>query len=267
MKILIRTLLFTLLFLYSSTNFANNTLAIPLCTPESSESQICYKHNLSQIHAPQFNYAEQYVNGLIDQYKNNNTQQNQVMLDKMQFPLVISPDGKMYITNGIEQILAFNKLADVSHAQYKYYFKLTKKFPNDHTQLATEQFWGWMNAHVAHLEDQGIAKSINQLPNNITRMKNDPFLSLSKWLGESGWCYDEHQKNKFNNIEFIWANYLRDLVNEGQLALYQDPNPSTQKGQHAKEIYIDYVKRVGVCHVNVADKLPGFCQYDQDCSN
>ncbi len=267
MKAFINTILFLVIMTCHTLGYAASFSNIPVCSANLSESQICYIQDMSPIHVAQFNYGEQYTNGLIDYYKNHTAQQNQAILDKIQFPLMISPNGKMYITKSIEQALAFNQLAEITHLQYKLYFKIVKKFPNDHTQLATEQFWKWMNnSHKAYVEDQGVAKSITQLPINITQVKNDPFLSLSKWLGESGWCYDVHQKDKFNNMEFIWADYLRDLVNEGQLALYQDSNPATQKGQHAKYIYLDYVKRVGVCHVNVADKLPGFCQYDQACS-
>jgi hypothetical protein len=247
MKPLLRLILVIVLVLFIPTLFASNKEAIPL----------------SQIRVAQFNYAQQYVNGLDIQYKNNSPKQNQAILDKMQFPIVISPDQKLYLENDIEQLVVFNKLSVITNHSYQLYFKITKKFAVDNSQYATQQFWQWMkNTNKINLTDQGVNKSFTQLPVNIKEMNNDSYLSLAKWLAESHWCYQSNQ----NNTEYIWANYFRDLVSEGQLAMYSDLNPTTIKGLKAKNSYINYIKRVGVCHVNVADKLPGFCQYDQGCS-
>lgn len=267
MKLLISLILFSLLISFNSNVFAKNIQSVPLCSSVVAAGKICYVTDLMQIYTAQIHYGEQYVNGLMYQIKNNSPLQNQFALDNIQFPVVISPDQKIYIEKGVDQLLAYYKLANDSHHQYKYYLRITKKFPINNFQLTMQQFWHWMNdAHIVSLEDQGTTNSANQFQINITMMKNDPYLSLSKWLAEAKWCYDSHQKDKLNNIEYIWADYFRSLANEGQLAVYQDPNPTTLTGQKARNIYINYIQRVGVCHVNVADKLPGFCQYDYGCS-
>src|SRR5436190_13881006 len=72
----------------------------PLCTPTTHEGEVCKIHDLSQIHAAQFNYGEQYVNGWANKYKNTSPTEYQKILDNHVFPIVISPDQKIYLTDG-----------------------------------------------------------------------------------------------------------------------------------------------------------------------
>lgn len=244
--------------------FAQDLTKGPSCSVDMTQGQICYVRHLNQLHPAQFNTGEQYVNGLVDKYKNATPGQNQHRLDTMLFPVVIAPDKNIYLVNEMDQLLAFYKLAQSSPYHYKYYLKVIKSFAPDNSVNTMNQFWIWMKQNnYAWLNDAGINKLPAQLPDHISALRNDRYLTLAEWLKESQWCY---RGSIDNNIEFYWADYFRSLVQEGQVGLYGDPNPVTLEGLRAQQHYLDYIKRAGICHVNVADKLPGFCQYD-GCSS
>lgn len=253
-----------LLLFVSNVLFAQTPNAISPCSSKLN-NQICTVNDINDLQLIQFNYGMQYVRQLINIYKNNTPEKNQRELEGDYFSVIVAPNQKMYLINNVEKLIAYDQVGKSQHYQYKYYIKIIYNFTTRPT-FTMQDFWQWMNnAHYVWLNDKGVSKATTQLPSHISSLSNDPYLTLAKLLENSQWCYKVSAQNTYNNLDFYWADYLRSLVQEAQIPNYNDPDITTVAGRKSIEDYLDYINRVGVCHVNVADKLPGFCQYNNEC--
>ncbi len=254
-----------ILLLLSNVTFPQTLNSIPDCSQPQSK-QVCYVTDVNSLRLLQFNYGKQIVKQLIQTYQNENPAQYQHRLEKIYFPVIIAPDQKMYLFNNVELLMASNQLANIKHYHYKYYLKIIKNFASNDQSYTMQDFWQWLqNSHYVWLNDNGVTKSPSQLPKQINALSNDPYLTLAKELKVTQWCYKANAETIYNNLDFYWADYFRSLVEEAQIPEYLDPDATTVKGQKRIQAYLDYIHIAGICHVNVADKLPGFCQYNNEC--
>lgn len=246
--------------IFAGPNFEN----APQCSSALSQGQVCYVTNLKNIHAGQFNYGEQYVNNWVQENKiiEPDVYQHQVLESNI-LSIVIAPNGTLYLVDGHHRSRATMELAREEQQQYKIYLKVYKKFPQSQSQQAMNTFWNWMTTtHNIWLKDNGVLKDTNALPTSVEDTTNDKYRSLTGWLGEAGWCFNEQVGQDVNYLEFYWADYFRNLVKQNKLKDYSDPDITTAKGEKIKEQYFAYIQKSGLCHAKAAETLPGYCTTD-----
>jgi len=240
-----------------------NLKSVPKCSANLDQGQVCYVNNLTGIHAGQFNYGEQYVKAWVEKYKAlPPAAYQETVLDNNPRPIVIAPNGTIYLVDGHHRSRATEQLSQIQHHQYRMYMQVFKKFPQSQSPQAMNDFWNWIiSTKNIWLEDNGVYRDKNDIPKQVDDITNDKYRSLTGWLKEAGWCYKDAA---LNYHEFYWADYFRHLAQQGIIKDYPDPDVTTEQGKKAEQDYLNYIKQTGVCHAKTAEELPGYC-HDNNC--
>lgn len=121
-------------------------------------------------------------------------------------PMVVGPGGEMYIVD--HHHLAY--LLDESEVSNSMYAEIKA----DWSHLSPEEFWVKMeeNNWAYLFDDKGQKLSYLDLPDKISKLKDDPYRSLAWGLREKGGFVQTEPPTPF--LEFRWANFLRDKVKE-----------------------------------------------------
>lgn len=261
------------LFLFGAVTFLSSGLFAttagylnhaPVCSTSLQQGQVCYVTDMKNIHAGQFNYGAQYVNNWVQENKliEPDAYEQKVLKSNL-LSIVIAPNGQIFLVDGHHRSRATMELAREEQHQYKIYLKVFKKFPLSQSPKAMDAFWSWMTStNNIWLEDQGVYKNKKYLPKSVIDTTNDKYRSLAGWLAESGWCFNNQVGKDVNYLEFYWADYFRDLVKQGKLKAYPDPDITTKQGAKVKATYFAYIQQSGLCHAKQAKHLPGYCRTD-----
>ncbi|MDY7579975.1 ParB-like protein [Herbaspirillum sp. RTI4] len=122
------------------------------------------------------------------------------------FPAVAGPDSKYYILDHHHFGLA------LLEEEVKTVNVMLMK---DLSWLAPPKFWGVMDHHqwVHPYDGEGLRRDFSAVPHHLTHLHDDPYRSLAGELRRAG----GFAKDVTPFSEFLWADYLRDLVDASQI--------------------------------------------------
>jgi hypothetical protein len=136
-------------------------------------------------------------------------------------PAVLGPDGHMYLTDHHHMGLALVTLAnewdksDKPAAKNPFRsccFRIVKDYSDRH-ELSMRQFFSKLEQrNLCHPID-GQGNRVDKLPKSLSELVDDPYRSLAGLARKAG-AYD---KVDIPFLEFMWADYLRDKVDPGQI--------------------------------------------------
>ena len=152
-----------------------------------------------------------------------------VFLGSHMVPVVLGPKNRPYILDHHHLALALH-LDGVEHV-------LTSVVA-DLSALDKETFWfvlahkNWMHIYDA----DGRLRTHDDIPKTVKGLKDDPYRSLAGELREAG----GYAKDTAFYSEFLWANYLRSVIEPKALAKDFDAALKTAL-EHARDRQADYL--------------------------
>lgn len=159
--------------------------------------------NINQLHPTQLMVGYQQVNEKVNQIKHLKHKKIEEYLDKHIVPIIIGPDGKMFIIDHHHFCYAAH-IANIDNV----YGTIVKDWSNC---ASHDEFWDLMIDHhyIWLCDTDGIKLNISQyllqLPNLIKDLKDDPYRSLAGIIRKSG----GYNKDLTPFSEFHWANFFR----------------------------------------------------------
>ena len=152
-----------------------------------------------------------------------------VFLGSHMVPVVLGPKNRPYILDHHHLALALH-LDGVEHVLTSVVADLSK--------LDKETFWfvlahkNWMHIYDA----DGRLRTHDDIPKTVKGLKDDPYRSLAGELREAG----GYAKDTAFYSEFLWANYLRSVIEPKALAKDFDAALKTAL-EHARDRQADYL--------------------------
>ncbi len=161
---------------------------------------------LKDLHPSQFAVGRRALADKIAEVKavEGNPKKLETFLKKKDFPVVVGPKGRLYLQDGHHMGLALIQRG----IQNGYY-----SVEEDWSSLAEGEFWKKMIAeNRVYLRDEnGVARSVSELPLQLTLLADDPYRSLAFFVKERG----GFRKSKEPFAEFQWAEFFRSRVPVG----------------------------------------------------
>ncbi len=141
------------------------------------------------------------VDEKINVVKSFNKKQRRDFVDENPVPVVVAPDGKMYLVDH------HHFLCVAYHVGIKKVrISIVKTFSD--RQMSYSQFWKWMfktrNAYPFCQFGEGPRKAL-YLPHDIRGLADDPYRSIAWFVRKAG----GFQNSNRNFAEFKWANFFR----------------------------------------------------------
>jgi hypothetical protein len=174
--------------------------ASPAQSAKKQKAPSCFKTdqpvtcNISDLRPTQFNAGMEEVEAQSKKAKENPQQ----FKNKNPAPVVVGPDGKLFVLDHHHHLLALAKASETTAICLK---------QTDLSSLSTDAFWkemikrGWV-----YLKDKGVGKQPNDLPASITALGDDPYRTFAKKVEEQG-GFDKKPCVLYE--EFIWADLFR----------------------------------------------------------
>jgi len=181
-----------------------------------------YKINIDELHPTQLTAGFAEVELRAIKFANMGTDELREFRRSNPAPVVLGPNNQFYMIDRHHAVLAYSELA---------YRKAYVQVVEDFSQFSQNYFWSEMQKrHWLHLYDEhgNGPLPISKLPKKLSRMKDDPYRSLSAWVRRAG----GFEKEKVPFAEFYWAHYFRKkkLLDGVNLK-----NPSSEKVQRVVE--------------------------------
>lgn len=205
---LLRKFLTLSLFLHFLTQFIDFKVAYSFqsgilnCDNRASINSIC-TINLEDIRPTQVAIGQLEIQSRIKTIQEKLNQGGHIDELKLKEPepTVLGPDHQVFIVDHHHFAVA---LLDLGEKQ-----SVAKVIAN-YSDLSWDEFWKKMlkNKWVYLYDEKGKAVSIDQIPQRLTQLTNDPYRSLA-WLVR---IHQGYQKTDIPFADFEWANYFRNKV-------------------------------------------------------
>jgi hypothetical protein len=194
------------------------------------------KIKILKLRPTQFAVGMLEVDEKIAEFRRSTKAEQKEFLEDTQVPVVISPDGELYVVDK-HHFLSVCYHLGVEKARITVAKDFRKK------KLSYEKFWQWMsrsrNTYPYCQFGEGPRKAL-YLPKDIRGLADDPYRSIAWFVRKAG-AFENSEKNF---AEFQWANFFRK---RGLLDRHGI------KGMQAA-----LVKAVKLAQSPAARKLPGF---------
>jgi hypothetical protein len=127
------------------------------------------------------------------------------------FPSILGPEGRYYIVD-------HHHLGMALHEEGQSTVQLTVL--KDYSSLDHDTFWRVMEFHQwAHPYDEaGKRIGFHQLPNSVSKLKDDPYRSLAGLTRRAG----GYAKDITPYSEFLWADYFRKRIKKQRIRQSMD---------------------------------------------
>lgn len=149
---------------------------------------------------------------LIKKYKKGRAKFDKYLFEKKIVPVVLGPSFENKIPNGkflyymTDSHHTMRAMAELN-INYPVYIRIT----HDYRNLTYDYFWQTMTENnLVYHKKYGEILPVDLLPDNLYRLADDPYRTLSWIIREQG-CYQNLDDIAFQ--EFFWADFLRDKVN------------------------------------------------------
>ena len=182
------------------------TLSFYLPKPLPAEQDGLQWVKISKLHPTQFTYGalevESRRKNLAAEKKEHGKHGLDEFLRERAGSAVIGPDGQLYLSNGHHLARAI-----LENGGDHMYIKIVA----DLSHLSKDAFWKKMESnHYVYLYDRkGKKRTGEELPDEIEKLKNDPYRSLAWLLRKSGGFLKD---TKVFFQEFLWGNFLREKM-------------------------------------------------------
>lgn len=237
------------LSLCSTLGFADGVF--PECGPVTASGTECVT-NISQIHPLQSNVGKYAIdmtipkNGMLPKLQKKCQEGHKALIDNLiergagfgGTAAIIGPLGKIYLINGNHHAYALNQLESSSYAKQcdytgQVYVYIVENL-NSNTPRSFEKYL-LKNKLVWLYDNSNKRITFSQMPDNISKMGDDPYRSVIK-LVEDSECNKKHPIIDTNNttpfMQFYWAQTLYNLSN----GKYTDLN-ANNAGDYSVDAY------------------------------
>ena len=173
------------------------------CQPHTKAGDVCTVQ-INELHPTQFSYGAIEVDQRAAKIDDMSEKKREKYVEKHVIPIVIGPDGVLYVTNHHHFALAY-ATAIGWHA------RVLATVQENWRSLSPVAFWRAMeNAGLVYLYDERGQGPLTPaaLPSSLNGLSNDPYRSLAWGVSNAG-GYDETDAPY---ADFLWANYFRSRV-------------------------------------------------------
>ncbi|TQL16849.1 hypothetical protein FBY58_0397 [Zymomonas mobilis] len=189
--------------------------------------------SLTDLHPTQISVGMREVDVKRDNWRQKEDDKKSLYLGNHLIPVVLGKDSQPFVVDhhhlcralleeGVNKV-ALSVMADLS-------------------ALEKDHFWFVMDSRrwMHPFDEQGVRRSYQDIPDNLSDLKDDPYRSLAGALRRAG----GYAKDVTPFSEFLWADYLRRQLNGAAIA-------------HNFDSFLE--KASILAHDKKASYLPGWC--------
>lgn len=160
-----------------------------------------YRIDPKDLRPTQFAVGQEEIDARADRFQDLHKSKRQEYLESKVGHVVIGPGGTPWIVDGHHLARVVEKTG---------HQRMLIQVTADWSSLPMPEFLARMEKenYIWPYDENGVRRPASELPDNIKKLKDDPYRSLARAVSKRG----GFEKTSVPFQEFIWANYFREHI-------------------------------------------------------